>query len=347
MILEEDLEDLVELAELQARLETTRTSEVDRIPKVPVDANLVVEGNHQTTTEEIRRIRAPNPSVLRSGTPPMVSIVLHHVFITLDILTMYLGWVVWLPITRSMVTLSTGLPITRSMVTLSTGRTTLIRRLTSKHHPPPAQEHISPAFLIILAMMGVSILQPDGLPFDHGPSGAQFSNHLTNSSSSQTQLSERLTLSHAFVRANDRLLRLAMERSHDYLATQREHILDERIQEHVAMLFSDTLPHHGKEEKETEEDSVYHNGEECDSCEKCDSCEAAPNIMDKTQCVCDVCQPCTETQPVLPPVSPLPLWGSGLGCTEPLPSWGSRSNCIQEPLPSRGSDFGSNQVPQS
>ena len=99
VILEEDLADLVELAELQARLETTRTSEVDRIPKVPVDANLVVEGNHQTTTEEIRRIRAPNPSMLRSGTPPLVSIVLHHVFITLDILTMYLGWVVWLPIT--------------------------------------------------------------------------------------------------------------------------------------------------------------------------------------------------------------------------------------------------------
>ena len=98
-ILEEDLEDLAELAELQARLETTRTSEVDRIPKVPVDANLVVEGHHQTTTEEIRRIRAPSPSVLKYGTLPMVSTVLHHVFITLDILTMHFGWVVWLPVT--------------------------------------------------------------------------------------------------------------------------------------------------------------------------------------------------------------------------------------------------------
>jgi hypothetical protein len=139
VILEEDLADLVELAELQARLETTRTSEVDRIPKVPVDANLVVEGHHQTTADEIRRLRAPSPAVLTYGTPPLDGTVLHHVPNSLDILTMYFGWVVWFPVwclCASMVNLSNSPPTTKSMVLLgATGRITLIRRLTSKHHP--------------------------------------------------------------------------------------------------------------------------------------------------------------------------------------------------------------------
>jgi hypothetical protein len=126
VILEEDLADLVELAELQARLETTRTSEVDRIPKVLVDANLVGEGHHQTTADAIRRLRAPSPAVLTCGTPPLDGTVLHHVPNPLDILTMYFGWVVWFPVWC----------LCASMMLLGpTGRITLIRRLTSKHHP--------------------------------------------------------------------------------------------------------------------------------------------------------------------------------------------------------------------